>query len=445
MKSHVATGASVGSLTLRVVRDTSKSLEAFSEGKHQFAFENRSIVAQPIDTLRWLVEHIPASKGTLHVRNILINAVESAELRCAGSGYIALVTALEIVTYGDRAVATQKSELITRSVKNALDSSYRVTSKDAFDVMSLYDYEPATLGLARHAINSCSSNASLSIDVSENETCTKEINGNTFPCQMPEIFLTAVRLTGKRSLSGPRVIVIDGMVERMSEIENIIGGSHAAREPLILFARGFASEVQHTLGRNYSTGHLLAIPLVVPYDELGANLLGDISIVCGANPISSFKGDLISSRVWKDLQPVDTATISPGQVTIVNEKTLADVHRHRRQLGDKRKTCNSVETDVLDRRLQCLMGQGILVNIGKESGHLFGIYRDRVGSHIRIFRSIGRHGVVDMPDMGNFRSYHSHMRRFIRVPAAALAIGTRSGVAAAKSLQNLGGIVYHVL
>lgn len=444
MKSHVATGASIGSLTLRAVRETSKSLQNFSEGKHQFSFENRSIVAQPIDVLRWLVEHVPASKGVLHIRNILINAVETAELRHAGSGYIALVTALEIASHGDRTVAAQKAELVTRSVKNALDNSHRATSKDAFSVMSLYDCEPATHNLAIQAIERCSSNASLSVEISEIETSIQEINGNTFPCQVPEIFLAAVRLTEKRTLSDPRVIVIDGMVERMSEIENIIGGSHAAREPLVLFARGFAPDVQNTLGRNYSTGHLLAIPLVVPYDELGANLLGDISIVCGADPISSFKGDLISSRVWKDLRAVDSVAISSGHVNIVNEKTLIDTHRHRRHLGEKRKTCSSVESEILDRRLQCLMGQGISVNIGRETGNLSGIYKDRIISHVRLFRSMGRHGVVEIPREIGFKNYHSHMDRFIRVPAAALAAGTKSGVAAAKSMQQLGGIIYHV-
>lgn len=444
MKSHVATGASIGSLVLRVARETSESLQDLSASKHQFSFENRSIVAQPIDILRWLVEHAPSSKGVLHIRNILINAVEAAELKQAGSGYIALTTALEIAAHGDSFVAAQKANFIAQSVRQALEKSYRVTKEDAFSVMSLYDREPGTLDLARKAIENCSSNASLSIETSEIETGIREINGNTFPCHMPEIFLAAVRLMGKRLLSGPRVIVIDGMVERMSEIENIIGGSHAAREPLVLFARGFAPDVQNTLGRNYSTGHLLAIPLVVPYDELGANLLGDISIVCGADPISSFKGDLISSRVWKDLRPVDSVAISPGQATIVNEKTLADVHRHRRQLGDKRKTCSSVETDILDKRLQCLMGQGAVINIGREHGNLVGIYRDRIGSHIRIFRSIGRYGVTSISDTESFRYYHSHMGRFIRIPAAVLGVGTKSGIAAAKSLQSLGGIICHV-
>ena len=446
MKSHVATGASIESLVLRVVRETSKSLHDFSEGKHQFSFENRSIVAQPIDTLRWLAEHAPSSRGVLHVRNILVNAIESAELRQAGSGYIALVTALEIASHGDNSVAHQKAALIANSAKTALESSYRVTTKDAFDIMALYDPEPTTLELAKRAIRSCSSNASLSIEASGAETLIHEINGNTFPCQIPEIFLTTTRFTGRRPLSGPRVIVIDGMVERMSEIENIIGGSHAAKEPLILFARGFAPDVQNTLGRNYSTGHLLAIPLIVPYDELGANMLGDISVVCGADPISSFKGDLVSSRVWKDLRSVDSVTVGLGHATIVNENTLVDVHRHRRHLGDKRKSCNSIEAEVLDRRLQCLMGQGIAINIGKESGNLAGIYRDRVGSHVRLFKSIGRHGVVDALDSSvvNFRGYHSHMDRFIRVPAATLAVGTKSGIACAKSLQCLGGIIHHV-
>jgi len=444
MKSHVVTGASIGSLALKVVRETGRSLQDFSEGRHQFSFENRSIVAQPIDTLRWLAEHAPSSRGVLHIRNILINAIEAAEKRQAGSGYIALATALEIAGHGDSLVSSQRAGLITSSVKSALERSCRVTTADAFEIMSLYDCEPSTLDLARRAIESCSSNASLSIEAAEISTGVREINGNTFPCQLPETFLAAVRFTGRRPLSGPRAIVIDGMVERMSEIENIIGGSHAAREPLVLFARGFAPDVQNTLGRNYSTGHLLAFPLVVPYDELGANLLGDISIVCGADPISSFKGDLISSRVWKDLKTVDGITIEAGQATITNEKTLPDVHRHRRHIGDKRKTCNSVEGEVLDRRLQCLMGQGVVVNIGKESGNLSGIYRDRVGSHVRLFRSIGRHGVAEIPLAAGFKGYHSHMGRFSRVPAAALAVGTKSGIAAAKSLQSLGGIVYHV-
>lgn len=445
MKSHVATGASIGPLVLRVARETSESLQCLSAGQHQFSFENRSIVAQPIDTLRWLVEHVPSSKGVLHIRNILINAIETAELKQAGSGYIALTTALEISAHGDSFVAAQKADLISQAVKSALEKSYRVAQKDAFIVMSLYDYEPGTLGLVQEALEKCSSNASLSIETSGIETCIREINGNTFPCQVPEIFSAAVRFMEKRLLSGPRVIVIDGMVERMSEIENIIGGSHAAREPLVLFARGFAPDVQNTLGRNYSTGHLLAIPLVVPYDELGANLLGDISIVCGADSISSFKGDLISSRVWKDLRSVDSIAISPGCVSIVNEKTLTGVHRHRRQLGDKRKTCSSVEIDILDKRLQCLMGQGAVINVGRECGNLAGIYRDRIGSHIRIFRSIGRHGVVDVSGMKNFRHYHLHMSRFARVPAAALAVGTKAGISAANSLQRLGGIVCHVL
>jgi hypothetical protein len=262
---------------------------------------------------------------------------------------------------------------------------------------------------------------------------------------VPEVFLAAARISNRRPLSGPRIIVVDGVVERMSEIEGIIGGSYTAQEPLILFARGFAADVQNTLGKNYSSGHLLVIPLVVPYDELGANLLGDISIVCGADLVSSFKGDLISARSWHDLKSISQAIITSSNVTLINPESTVAIKQRRKHLGDKRKTCAQLEEMIVDRRLQCLMGKGIQIEVGSEVGDLSGVYRDRIGSHIRIFRACARHGIVDLSsDIRHpIQTHHkSTLGRFNQVPAAALAVGVKSGIACAKSMQNLGGLVY---
>ena len=444
MKSCVVTGSSVGSLILRVVRETEESLHDLFEGQHQFSFDNRSLVAQPIDIVRWLSEHVPSTKGTLHIRNVLLNSVAGAEGRQPGSGCIALAVALEVASGHDRGLADEKARRILQLTSEAFRGSRRVSSEEAFETLGTYDPEPATLSLAQQALTQCSSNASLSVEISGALTGIRQVNGHTFPCQVPEVFLTATRFTGQRTLRDPRIVVIDGVVERMSEIEDLIGGAHVSQEPLLVFGRGFSPDVQNTLGRNYSTGHLLVFPLVVPYDELGANMLGDISVVCNADPISSFKGDLISSRMWKDLRRVEGAEVSTTQVIIRNESTSAEVHRHRRQLGDKRKSCAQVESEILDRRLQCLMGQGIVVNVGSDVGNLVGLYKDRVGSHIRLFRSMGRQGIIDTRGVvpPSFRCYHSTLGRFNRVPAASLAVGVKSGVACARSLQGLGGIIY---
>ena len=444
MKAHVVTGPAVNTLILSVVRETESSLQELLLGHHQFSFENRSVVAQPIDIVRWLSEHVPSSKGVLHIRNVLINGVADAERRQSGSGCIALAVALDIARKRDGSVMGERSRHILQAVSSIFNASKRVSSEDAYEIMRAYDSEPASLLTVRQALSQCSSNASLSIEISGVQSGIRQIDGHTFPCQMPETFMTATRFASQRTLRDPRIVVIDGVVERMSEIEDIIGGSHVSQEPLLTFARGFSSEVQHTLGRNYSTGHLLVFPLVVPYDELGANMLGDISIVCGADPISSFKGDLISSRMWKDLRKVEGATVSSSHVTITNSATVAEVHQHRRHLGDKRKACAQVEWNILDRRLQCLMGQGTIINLGSDVGNLSGLYKDRIANHIRLFRSIGRQGVVSVKDImpKAFNNCSVTFERLGVVPSAALAVGVRSGIACANGLRGLGGIIY---
>ena len=271
MSTCSTAGTSVGPLVRRVIQDTAFSLDAMSFGHHNFVFGNRSTVAQPIDIVRWASEHIPTGPNVLHIRNILVNAVHSAENKQPGAGYITLLTALELLSHEDRRVLDEKITKIKDYVKNSISSSRRARIDEAFEIMKSYDACETAYHLAKRAIIDCSANASISIDAGSN-TGIQKVLGYNFSSQVADLFLSSTRISNRRPLNGPRAIVIDGVVERMSEIEGIIGGSHAAREPLLIFARGYAPDVQNTLARNYSTGHLLAIPLVVPYDELGGKV-----------------------------------------------------------------------------------------------------------------------------------------------------------------------------
>lgn len=425
------------------MQDTAASLNLMSSGRHNFVFGNRSTVVQPIDIVRWAAEHIPSNPNVLHIRNILVNAVSSAENRQPGAGYIALTTALELLSHEDREVFEEKVAKIRDYVKNSINSSRRARIEDAFEIMKSYDACDTAYYLAKNAIVDCSANASISVDIGPS-TGIQKVLGHNFSCQIADLFLSITRISNRRPLNGPRVIVIDGIVERMSEIEGVIGGSHAAREPLLIFARGYAPDVQNTLGRNYSTGHLLAIPMAVPYDELGANLLGDIAVVCNANPISSLKGELISSREWKDLKKIELALVSSHEITLINDSSAPAVKRHRIELGEKRKICAAAEVEFLDLRLQSLMGRGAQVSIGNEVGNLSGIFRDRIGTHVRMFRSIGKYGIIDTSvgfSLSKFKQYQNITNRFSKLPAAAVVIGVKSGISCAKSLKSLGGVV----
>jgi hypothetical protein len=419
-------------------------------GDHNFFFGNRSVNVQPIDIVRWLSDHTPTASEILHIRNIVLSSVIEAERGCPGGGSIAILVANSILnrSLGDSDVQSRVSALRLDGLV-ALSKSRRCRSEDAYRIMSEFDASPESLSISQQALRLCSSNASVTtIEESETgQTRVETVTGHKFPCHLPDVFLSASRVSSQRVLVTPRVIVIDGMVERMSEIEGVSGGSYRSRTPLVIFARGYSADVQNTLGANFSSGHLVALPLCVPYDEMGANLLGDISVVCGANPISSLKGELVSSRTWDELEPVDRVEVSAHGVSIFNARSKEAIKGQRLRLREKRKHCAQPEVPIIDRRLQCLTGEGVLVRIGRDLGDSGGIIRDRIDSHVRIFRSIGNKGTINTSSLRELRSLSDTVRtlslRHTQIPSAALVAGLRSGISSALSLAGVGGIVIH--
>lgn len=435
-----------------MLSETVDSLLSMLGGSHSFFIGNRTTCAQPIDIVRWLAEHRTDGSGALHIRNTILNAVIEAERACPGGGSIAILVSHAILnrSLGDAEVQDRIRALRQEGL-DALRESRRRSSRDAFRTMSEFDALPGSMDLARQALELCSSNASITVLDSEAmeraPTRVEVVAGHRFPCHLPDVFLSASRIASRRPLVTPRVIIIDGMVERMSEIEGVSGGSYRSRTPLVLFARGYSDEVQNTLGVNYSTGHLVAVPLCVPFDELGANLLNDISIVCGADIVSSLKGELVSSRSWDSLEPVDRIDVTPRSASIVNDSSRLGVRAQRVRLREKRRSCAQPELPIIDRRLQCLTGDGVTVTLGGEHGDLTGLIRDRINDHVRIFRSIGNKGTISLNRLSGLRSLshiaESLLPRHSEMPSQAFVSGIRSGISCALSLSRTGGIVIH--
>jgi hypothetical protein len=222
---------------------------------------------------------------------------------------------------------------------------------------------------------------------------------------------------------------------------------------MILVARGFNDDVQNTLGVNFSTGNLSVIPLVVPYDEFGANLVNDIAVVSGTDLVNSLKGDIISAVMWDDIVEVSNASVNPAtmKLKINNNKTLESVRLHRKFLKDKQKNqpphlCNA---DIFDRRLACLMGEGVIITLGRDLGDQWGITKDRISSHLKIFRDASRFGIIDLDDAIPIiknstikKSLETIKNTSNIVISRALLVGIKVGIDSSKIISRVGGIVY---
>ena len=196
-------------------------------------------------------------------------------------------------------------------------------------------------------------------------------------------------------LIDPRVLVIDGMIESVSEIHSVLESSSNAKEPMLMFARGYNSDVINTLKVNFDAGRLMIIPIVVKFDLEGLNTLNDVAVISGGDIISSLKGDLISSVNYSDLRSIDKATVTNGRVTMSASKSGQSVASHIQALLEKRSK-NSIE-DVellIDKRLKTLSPSHVVVRIPRNIDVV--IAQQSLDRTLRSIRSAMDHGVVDV-------------------------------------------------
>jgi len=240
-----------------------------------------------------------------------------------------------------------------------------------------------------------SSSASSSVEV------TRGYNFQIAPCWD----LTMIATT-------PKVAIIDGYVEKVSELHHLLEAASASKEPLVIFGRGYHDDVINTLRVNFTRGTLIAVPILVNFDLDGINTLNDIAVVCGSDVVSSNKGDLISSIDYVGLKRVDRVTIRRDVVSIDNASTRREVNIHRSNLLKKRAESPAFDVSkLIDKRIRSLNGRQVIVRLPDDKHYL---YRSRkIDVALRTMKIIVDHGIIDgEPALGKVASEH-HSDQFV--------------------------------
>ena len=457
MSNHtgVVSNTSLKKLTTNTVKSTQHHFKTMRAGGHFFCFDNKTTQCQSIDIVRWLSEMSSDASGGNTLRNLLLNSLVSSESKQSSSGIICgqilLDTLEESLRYQSLNNNLSDFKEIDLDLAKISKHSYRASSDEIFSMLAKLNSDKISSEIANTAIRLAGSNGTVHINPDASDrTIIKKVQGYNFPITIPDVFISASKITNKRKLIDPKVCVIDGIIERVSEISGIIQKSYEKNQPLVIVARGFSDDAQNTLGVNFSTGNLSVIPVVVPYDEFGANLVNDIAVVVGCDLVNSLKGDVISAINWDDILHVSSLSVSLPTMTmsINNDKTKNSVKRHRRYLKDKQRN-TLYDADVFDRRLACLMGQGVVIMLGQDLGDQWGITKDRISSHLKIFRDASRFGLIDINSVlddidhqGIRKSLLSIRKLSNIVISKALLVGIKIGFDSSQVISRVGGIVY---
>jgi chaperonin GroEL (HSP60 family) len=182
-----------------------------------------------------------------------------------------------------------------------------------------------------------------------NKSCVEVNTG----CAFDDI-LSAFKVI-ENEYSDAFVICVDGYVESTSEITHLLEQASLTKETIFLFVRGLSEEVSHTLKVNYDRKTLRVIPVVVPFDLDGINLLNDVSVISGNDVVSSNKGQLFNSISLDKHKRVDVVKLFSNKVIIENKSTNKRVDQHIVMLQKSINDCdNDAKKDLLSKRIQRL-------------------------------------------------------------------------------------------
>lgn len=161
-----------------------------------------------------------------------------------------------------------------------------------------------------------------------------------------------------------KLVLIDGIIERVSEIDHVLTKAYDTKQPVLIISHGFAEEVIGTCLRNMQLGNLDVMLMTVKSDVNSVNVVNDIAIVTNAQPITHLYGNLVSLTPWEEFEVVDRIICSPKETTFIPAKTTPGLNNHIKNLISKRHSQSMEELrNITDERLRTLVAHSVVIRL----------------------------------------------------------------------------------
>lgn len=192
--------------------------------------------------------------------------------------------------------------------------------------------------------------------------------------------------------SSAKVMLVDGYIEHVSEIHHVLQKCSESKVPLIIFARGYSGDVLNTISVNVTRQTIDILPFTIKLDLGQVNDFYDLSILTGAQVISSEKGQLISSSKFEELPSVTYVRYSPYEKMLVmrNDSTRPQVMQHLRKLREKLESTDAYNLNELTGRIRKMTSLVCMVTFKDDLG--FQIRKDSFKRASRLIDHYSRFG-----------------------------------------------------
>lgn len=168
-----------------------------------------------------------------------------------------------------------------------------------------------------------------------------------------------------------KTVLVDGIIEKASEIFNILNYCYETKVPVLLVAQKIDDEVLNIIAINHIRNNVPLYPFQLETSIFTLNQITDLSVVTGVIPISVLSGDSLITKNIETVKSADKCIINQDNFIIENKKTSADVENHIRFLIRKKqekaeeyKTIEIKDYNTLyDKRIEKLLGSVIEIQV----------------------------------------------------------------------------------
>lgn len=329
--------------------------------------------------------------------------IHKAELLSAGAGEIAFLSVMYILRkhLEEDISLSNESEWMSQWERAMEKTKFLIeqTSEDVKEddlktaVQTLCWQEPELAEACWEALSLAGLEGRVFIENGKQDNFVVELKeGYSFNLKPYKFFLER----GKWEARQCKVLVVDGFVESVSEIDQVLNEAYDKKQPMAIISHGFSEEVVSTLYTNFQRGNLNVIPLRLMPDINSLNVINDIGVVCGMDPVSALKGQLLTFVKFDECPSVQRIIVSDKTTSIENFKTRSAVFSQIKQLLAKREENRLVEDiqNIIDGRIRSLSPNAVLLHLPNVSTIKNDAYRVKLDVSLRQCKTLLNYGIV---------------------------------------------------
>lgn len=210
-----------------------------------------------------------------------------------------------------------------------------------------------------------------------------------------------------------KVMLVDGILERVSELDKILNGAMQTKIPVLLVSHGFSEEVVATIKANVDYGKFNIMPVRLTPDLESLNVLNDIAVVCGTDVVSTLKGQMVVFTEFDSLPIVEKIRLNSKELTIENAKTRRAVSNQLRMLLEKRQMQSNISdlSDLIDRRIQGLISASVTLRLPNMPASKRENTKVKIDGALRSAKTLLNLGKVNIQDVKSSPASHGSLQK----------------------------------